>query len=95
METFKTTQETKLRLAKEQVEKLKGFYSHLTIYLIFIPIFIGINYLGGSNFPWAIFPIVGWGIGITGHAAETYNWNPFFGKSWEERKMREFMDSQS
>ncbi len=93
METFKITQETKLNLAKEHVEKLKGFYSHLTIYLIFVPIFIAINYFGGSNFPWAIFPIVGWGIGISSHAAETYNWSPFFGKDWEERKLREFMDS--
>ena len=93
METFKPTHETKLKQAKEQVEKLKCFYSHLTVYLLFVPIFIGLNYFSGSNFPWAIFPIVGWGIGITGHAAETYNWNPFFGKNWEERKMKEFMDS--
>jgi hypothetical protein len=93
MEPFRTTQETKLKQASEHLEKLKGFYSHFTIYLIFIPIFIAINYFGGSNFPWAIFPIVGWGIGITGHAVETYNWSPFFGKNWEERKIREFMDS--
>ncbi|WP_432410592.1 2TM domain-containing protein [Rasiella sp. SM2506] len=93
METFKITQETKLQQAQEHVEKLKGFYSHLSIYLLFIPIFIAVNYFGGSNFPWAIFPIVGWGIGITGHAFETYKWSPFFGKNWEERKIREFMNS--
>ena len=93
METFKITQETKLQQAKEHIEKLKGFYAHLTVYLLFVPIFIGLNYFGRSNFPWAIFPIVGWGIGITGHASETYNWSPFFSKNWEERKIREFMDS--
>lgn len=93
METFKSTQETKLTQAKEQVEKLKDFYSHLTIYLLFVPIFIAINYFGGSNFPWAIFPIVGWGLGISGHAAETYNWSPFFGKKWEERTIKDIMDS--
>ena len=94
METFNTSQETKLQMAREHVEKLKGFYSHLTVYLIFVPIFITINILGGSNFPWAIFPIVGWGIGIAGHAAETYNWSPFFGRNWEQRKIKEFMDAQ-
>lgn len=93
METFKPAQETKLKQAKEHVEKLKGFYAHLTVYLLFVPIFITINILGGSNFPWAIFPIVGWGIGVSSHAAETYSWNLFFGKNWEERKLREFMDS--
>jgi sensor histidine kinase YesM len=78
--------------AKEQVEKLKGFYIHLTIYLIFIPVFIWLNYISNAGFPWAIFPIGGWGFGVMGHAAETFNYNPFFGKEWEERKIREMMD---
>ena len=93
MEAFKITEETKLRHAKEHLEKLKDFYSHLAIYLIFVPIFIAINYFGGSTFPWAIFPIVGWGLGVTSHASITFNWNPFLGKKWEERKLKEFMDS--
>mgnify|MGYP005823879603 CR=1 FL=1 len=78
--------------ATEYVEKLKGFYIHFTIYLIFVPVFIYLNYTSGSDFPWAIFPIGGWGFGVAGHAAETFNWNPFFGKNWEERKIRELMD---
>lgn len=95
MEPFKRTHDMKRQEAKEKVEKLKGFYSHFTIYLIFIPIFICLNYFGGSNFPWAIFPIVGWGFGVAGHASETFGWNPFFGKGWEERKIKEFMDNDS
>jgi two-component sensor histidine kinase len=87
--------EKKYSLAKEQVEKLKGFYIHLTIYLIFIPVFIWLNYISNAGFPWAIFPIGGWGFGVMGHAAETFNYNPFFGKDWEERKIREFMDKDN
>lgn len=84
--------EKKYSLAREQVEKLKGFYIHLTIYLMFIPVFIWLNYISNAGFPWAIFPIGGWGFGVMGHAAETFNYNPFFGKDWEERKIREIMD---
>jgi hypothetical protein len=84
--------EKKYALAKEQVEKIKGFYIHFTIYLIFVPVFIWLNYISESGFPWAIFPIGGWGFGVLGHASETFNYNPFFGKNWEERKIKEMMD---
>lgn len=80
--------------AKDQVNKIKGFYAHFTIYLIFIPIFIWLNYQSNAGFPWALFPIFGWGFGVAGHAAETFNWNPFFGKDWEERKIREMLDKE-
>ena len=84
--------EKKYKLAKKRVEKLKGFYIHLGIYIICVPGFIYLNFLSEAGFPWAIFPIVGWGIGITSHASETFNYNPFFGKKWEERKIRELME---
>ena len=84
--------EKKYKLAKKRVEKLKGFYIHLVIYILFAPVFIYLNYISNAGFPWALFPIVGWGIGVMGHAAETFNYNPFFGKDWEERKIHELMD---
>ncbi|MDP2685957.1 MAG: 2TM domain-containing protein [Aequorivita sp.] len=84
--------EKKYKLAKKQVEKLKGFYIHLSLYILFFPVFIYLNYISNTGFPWALFPIVGWGIGVSGHAAETFNYNPFLGKDWEERKIRELMD---
>jgi hypothetical protein len=84
--------EKRFESAKEHVEKLKGFYIHFTIYLIFVPVFIYLNYNSNAGFPWAIFPIGGWGFGVLGHASETFSWNPFFGKNWEERKIRELMD---
>jgi len=55
-------------------------------------VFIWLNYISGAGFPWAIFPIGGWGFGVLGHAAETFNYNPFFGKDWEERKIKKLMD---
>ncbi|MEM7085753.1 MAG: 2TM domain-containing protein [Bacteroidota bacterium] len=77
--------------AKKHVEELKGFYIHFAIYLIMVPVFIFLNFKS-QGFPWAIFPIVGWGAGVSGHAMEVFNYNPFLGKNWEERKIRELMD---
>lgn len=93
------TQETyisgkKYDRAKKKVEELKGFYVHFSIYLIMVPVFIFLNTKSGG-FPWAIFPIVGWGAGVSGHAMEVFNYNPFLGKNWEERKIRELMDKDN
>jgi len=94
--TASVTQETyisgkKYDRAKKYVEQLKGFYIHFAIYLIMIPVFIYLNFIS-TGFPWALFPIIGWGVGISGHAMEVFNYNPFLGKNWEERKIRELMD---
>ena len=93
------TQETyisgkRLERAKKKVEELKGFYIHFTVYLIMVPVFIYLN-ARSTGFPWTIFPIGGWGLGVMGHASEVFGWNPFFGKDWEERKIRKFMDEDS
>ncbi|TDI70593.1 MAG: histidine kinase [Bacteroidetes bacterium] len=79
--------------AKKKVEELQGFYIHLVIYLLMIPVFIFMN-MRSTGFPWAIFPIIGWGAGISSHAMEVFNYNPFLGKNWEERKIRELMDKE-
>jgi sensor histidine kinase YesM len=81
----------KYERAKKHVEELKGFYIHLTIYSLMIPVFIYLNFQSGG-FPWAIFPIVGWGAGISCHAMEVFNYNPLLGKNWEERKIRDLME---
>lgn len=85
-----TSQQNKYTRAKEHVEELKGFFSHLMIYGVFVIVFSALNYYT-TSFPWAIFPIVGWGLGVLGHAAGVYRWNPFLGKDWEQRKIEELV----
>ena len=76
--------------AKAHVAELKDFYTHFITYIIFIPVFIIINYYT-TSFPWAIFPIAGWGIGVLSHAFQTFGWNPLFNKDWEKRKIEELL----
>ncbi len=84
--------EKRYKRAKKRVEKLKGFYIHLALYILMVPVFIYLNFLSRAGFPWALFPIVGWGIGLSSHAVQTFNYNPFFGRNWEERKIRQYME---
>jgi hypothetical protein len=82
--------EKRYERAKKHVNDLKGFYVHFCIYLIMVPVFIYLN-IKSTGFPWALFPIVGWGFGIAGHAMEVFNYNPLLGRNWEEKKIRELM----
>lgn len=84
----------KLEKAQERVAELKEFYRHLSTYLFFVCIFIGFNVYTGGYF-WAIFPIIGWGIGILCYALKTFRWNPLFSKDWENRKIDEFMKNDN
>lgn len=94
MRTSEYTSDSALERAKLKVKEIKGFYTHFAIYLLFVPFFLFLNLISGG-FPWAIFPILGWGIGVFGHAAEVFGWNPFFSKQWEERKIKEYLDKDT
>lgn len=85
--------EERYRRAKKKLERIKSFYIHLFIYCIFVLFFIWLN-LRSSDFPWALFPIAGWGLGVLGHASDTFDHNIPFGKRWEERKIKEFMQEE-
>ncbi|TLP71253.1 2TM domain-containing protein [Maribacter sp. ACAM166] len=78
--------------AKEKVQAIKGLYGNLLGYCIVIPILAFINYRT-TDFPWAIFPALGWGFGLVINGCYAYGYNPIFGKAWEERKIKEFMQN--
>lgn len=90
------TEEERYIQAKKRVDKLKGFYGHLTSYIIvnvFILSMIFFNIDSGESF-WqfghfstAFF----WGIGLAFHAAGVFGPNLMLGSKWEERKMKEYM----
>jgi 2TM domain/Histidine kinase len=77
--------------AKERVDKLKGFYGNLISYCTVIPILILINLQTSSKFQWFWFPMLGWGLGLTFHAFETFG----FGRTWEEKKIQEILNKKN
>ena len=92
---MKELKESKYVRAKERVEELKKFYGNLSSYILVISLLAIINYwTNGWSYMWFLWAAFGWGIGLIFHAIGTFNLNPFFGKDWEERKIREIMDEE-
>lgn len=84
----------KYQNAKKQVEEIKGFYSHLLSYLIVMGVLIFINLKYSPEYLWFLWTMTGWGIGLFFHAVKVFNWFPFIGKDWEEKKVQQFMDEE-
>ncbi|WP_298486810.1 2TM domain-containing protein [uncultured Maribacter sp.] len=102
MEIKEGSQREKLRKAKKRVADLKGYYGHLTAY-IGVNIFISVaKVIGGINngetFSEAFFDFgtfatwIFWGIGLFFHTIKVFSLNPLFGKDWEEKQIKKFMD---
>ncbi len=91
MET--SEKERKYFRAKDKVENIKKFYTSLMSYVFFITFLAGLNYwLDGWNYPWFLWAAFGWGIGLIFHAIKVFSISPFFGRDWEERKIKEYME---
>ena len=103
---MKPEKQSKLERAKKRVEAIKGFYSHLLVYIL-VNLFIILAALGvwealfqgypadfKNWFSWNVFitPIF-WGLGIIGHAVYVFGKPITFFKKWEERKIKEFMEN--
>ena len=59
--------------AKQRVEAKKYFYVHLALYICINAFLIIIwAFVADGGFPWFIFPLFGWGIGIVFHFLEVF-----------------------
>ena len=76
-------------LRSEAVASLKAkseFKAHLLAYVLVNALLIAIWAMTGAGFFWPIFPLLGWGIGMTFHAWDVY------GRPPSEDKIRREMD---
>jgi len=80
--------------AREKVQEIRGFYMHALVFVLVMSVLAYINYMS-TGFPWVLFPLAGWGIGLTSHGLRVFDLIPFYGKKWEERKIREYLDKDS
>ncbi|MFC5045067.1 2TM domain-containing protein [Aquimarina hainanensis] len=88
--------------AKARVEKEKGFYSHLTVYIVINIVILIVNVNFRFNFDGAedwlnwnllVTPVL-WGIGLLFHAIGVFGKFSLYGKKWEERKIKELMEEE-
>lgn len=89
------TEEQRYFKAQKRVKAIKGFYTHLTIYCIIIPVIIFVNLRFEPSFHWFWFSALGWGTGLFFHWLGVFGFNLIgLGKNWEEKKIKELMEEQ-
>ena len=86
-------EEQKYRLAKERVEEIKGFYTHVMTFVGVNAMLIVLNLLTSDEL-WFYWVSVFWGLGLLCHAVQVFFSHKLFSKAWEEKKIRELMDKE-
>lgn len=90
---MKNMEQYNYTLAKKRVKDLKCFYMSLLAFVLFIPFLAYLNYRT-TPYPWALFPTIAWGFGLLMMGLTLLGINPILGKSWEERKIKQYMDNK-
>jgi len=90
--------------AKRRVDKLRGFYNHLGVYIVVNGLISGFkivrNLRNGESFNEAFFDLnfsgiwMLWGIGLAIHAFTVFVLPLLIGRNWEEEKIRQFMEEE-
>lgn len=71
----------------EYVRDLKGFYTHLTSYVLVMLVLFVINLVFTPGYIWAFWAALGWGIGILVHGLNVFELINWFGPDWERRQV--------
>ncbi len=74
------------RQARKRVEEKKGFYTHLAVYIcVNIGLVLIWAFAAGGGYPWFIWPLGGWGIGILFHFLGVFVFSQR--TDWERREI--------
>lgn len=74
-------------LALHHVRKLKGFYIHLTQYVIVISFLLGVNLWTRPQYLWVGWVAMGWGFGVLFHGLRIFERFSLFGVEWEKNQV--------
>ena len=84
------TKKEKYLAAKAHVSALIGFYIHLGV---FVTVMLGLFVINSaSDGPWWVqWPLLGWGLGVLGHAYLVFSSRSPSMRDWQRRKIKEQM----
>lgn len=75
------------KLAFAKVRRIRGFYAHLLKYVVIIAVLFAINLFTNPGYIWAVWPMLGWGIGLSFHGLRVFGVIKWFGPEWEKRQV--------
>jgi|WetSurMetagenome_2_1015567.scaffolds.fasta_scaffold105839_1 hypothetical protein len=73
------------QVARKRVEEKKGFYTHLASYVVVNAMLVIIWAITNPGYPWFIWPLAGWGIGVIFHFLGVFAFNK--GTAWESKEI--------
>lgn len=104
MEIREKSEKSKLKKARRKVAELKGFYTHLMVYIVINTMIVVIKLVGTSYYgetfmgPFWHFSTFGvwlfWGIGLAFHGIKTFSNKSVLGKGWEERQIQKYLEQE-
>jgi asparagine N-glycosylation enzyme membrane subunit Stt3 len=80
--------------ARQRVQAIKGFYIHLTVYMLVNAGLLLINLLSSPAAFWFYWPLLGWGIGLAAHAVAVFGVAGWLGTDWEERQISKILEQK-
>ena len=86
------SEQEKFHRAKQRVESLRAFYTHLIIYVIVNIGLVVVNLLTSPEKLWFYWVTIFWGVGLLIHAFTTFGGKVFLGREWEEQKIKDYME---
>ncbi len=92
-----TQDEIKYQQALKRVKTIKGFYTHLIVYIVINAMLVIVNSRNSSEdfWHWQTFSTAFfWGIGLLAHALSVFMPTMLMGKDWEERKIKQLMEKE-
>jgi hypothetical protein len=99
------TNDESFNIAYRKVKKIKGFYSHLKVFIIVNLIIIvsnlsrdfsGLRFNDNGFLDWHTYSTAFyWGIALLIHAFTVFGPDIFFNRDWEQKKIQEYMSKQS
>lgn len=76
------------RESMEYVRDIKSFYVHALQYGVVMIGLLILNLLTNPDYIWAIWPALGWGIGLLIHGLNVFETINLFGDDWEKRQIK-------
>ncbi|WP_434990366.1 2TM domain-containing protein [Xanthomonas melonis] len=78
--------------AVRYVKRLKEFWSHFFMYLIFV---IALGIYAVPDRPGILWLLLGWGVGVAVHGVFAYRGFSFFGPDWERKMIEKRLNRKS
>lgn len=60
------------QLARKRAGAKLGWYTHACVYVVVNLVLFAMSRYGFGNRPWSIFPLLGWGLGLTLHGVSVF-----------------------